>query len=380
MHNSTKRATVILGVIMIVAIGSSAILPLLGGNIQNPQTNVQPTDVPIPTFPAPITNLQSITFDQTYLHPTGLFTVAQPTGWDQAQPFTSADTARVTLSNFTALSVVEVSVIQPETPVTTPEELDARYTSEYIRQSWSRYQNPRETARRTVDDKLVIDFEMTLQRQTYVARQESWTDGNWIYEVRVVTPENATDTLRYLLDNIIGTFHPNTQLAGSPTDWNAYFDSTNDAFIRYPSTWILEDDAPGRLASITADNDTVLRIEAQPDTTIGDEDAVRDWLEAERGGATVLSIEPITRDESEGFSVAYSFTNIDGEAQSGLVVLLNGPDNALHVANLRFAGADIDLNTDAGQEAFGDLAAVMDTFTLMPSLNIVEATEEAPTP
>ncbi len=378
MHARARRNLIIIGVVMLVAMGASTIMPLLTRNVrtQANQPEVRPTEAPIPTFPPPIQNLQAISLDQTYFHPSGLFSVAQPEGWDNVQPLTNADTARVTMTNSEALSVLEVSVVQPETPVTNLDELEARYTTEYLRQSWSRYQDERETARRREDDKLVIDFEMTLQRQTYVARQVSWTDGDWIYEVRVVTPENATDTLVYLLNSVVPTLRPNKQFAGTPTDWNAYHDTASEAFIRYPSDWTLEDSAEGRLASIAGSGGETLRVETQPDTTITDESAAREWVEANLDGAEILSVEPVTRGENEGFSVAYTYTDFDGETNSGLAVLLNGEDNALRVANLRFPEAGVDLNSEGGQEGYSHLATVMDTFMLLPVS--AEATEEAP--
>jgi hypothetical protein len=379
MHARARRNLIIIGVVMLVAMGASTILPLLRQNVrtQANQPQVDPTEVPIPTFPPPIENVESISFDQTYFHPSGLFSVAQPAGWDTVQPLTNEDTARVTMTNNAALSVVEVSVVQPDPTVATLDELDARYTTEYLRGSWSRYQNERETSRRREDDKVVIDFEMTLQRQNYVARQVAWTDGDWIYEVRVVTPDNATDTLVHLLNAIVPTLKPNKQFVGTPTDWNAYHDAISEAFIRYPATWTLEDSAEGRLASISGGTGEVLRVESQPETIVADESAAREWAASNLDGAEIVSVQPVTRGEVAGFSVAYSYTDIDGESNSGLAVLLNGEDNALRIANLRFPEAGIDLNSAAGQEAYGDLATVMDTFMLLPVSAGAEATEQA---
>jgi hypothetical protein len=379
MQARARRNLIIIGVVMLVAMGASTILPLLTQNMRaanQPQT--QPTDVPIPTFPPPIDNLQGVSFDQTYFHPSGLFSVGQPSGWDSTQPLTNTDTARVTMTNNAALSVVEVSVVQPETPVTTLDELDARYTTEYLNQSWSRYQSEHETARRREDDKIVIDFEMALNRQNYVARQMSWTDGDWIYEVRVVTPENATDTLVYVLDNIVPTLRPNKQFAGTPTDWNAYHDQTSEAFIRYPADWTLEDSAEGRLTSIAGSTGEVLRVEHQPDASVTDDDAARAWVEANIDGAEILSVQPVTRGENTGFAVAYNYNDLDGEANSGLAVLLNGEDNALRIANLRFPEAGVDLNSEGAREGYDNLVTMMDTFMLLPVTASAEATEEAP--
>jgi hypothetical protein len=378
MQARARRNLIIIGVVMLVAIGASSFLPMLRQNVRNSANQVPPTEVPIPTLPVPIDDLESISFDRTYFHPSGLFSVAEPSGWDSTQPLTNTDTARVTMTNSAALSVVEVSVVEPGALVASLDELDARYTTEYLRQSWSRYQNERETARRRENDKIVIDFEMTLQRQNYVARQVAWTDGEWIYEVRVVTPENATDTLVYVLDNVIPTLHPNKQFAGTPTEWNAYHDTTSEAFIRYPADWTLEDSAEGRLASISGSAGEVLRVENEVDTVVTDDAEARAWVEANVDGAHIVSVESVTRGENEGFAVSYNYADIDGESNSGLAVLLNGADNALRVANLRFPEADVDLNSAGAQESYGSLVMVMDTFMLLPVSDSAAATEEAP--
>jgi hypothetical protein len=134
------------------------------------------------------------------------------------------------------------------------------------------------------------------------------------------------------------------------------------------------------LASIAGGAGEVLRVESQPETTIADESAAREWADANLDGAEILSVTPVTRGEDAGFAVAYSYTDIDGESNSGLAVLLNGQDNSVRVANLRFPAAGIDLNSDAGQEAHSELATVMDTFMLLPVSQPAEATEEAASP
>ncbi|MBC7814475.1 MAG: hypothetical protein H7175_25185, partial [Burkholderiales bacterium] len=125
--------------------------------------------------------------------------------------------------------------------------------------------------------------------------------------------------------------------------------------------------------------DVALRVESEEET-VASEDAARAYVEGERADATILSVEPLERDSADGYSVAYSFRTVDGEAQSGLAVLLNGADELLHIADLRFAGADVDLNNVSEEQTatYGDLATVMDTFQLLPDLVIPVATEEAP--
>ncbi len=372
-QKTAQRLSAIVGGMLAVIMGLSVVLPMLSQNATTQTQQILPTDVPIPTFPAPIADLNSIQFDQVYLHPTGLYTVAQPTGWLPTEPLSTLDNARSTFSNATQQSIIQVDVDKPVTSPVTLDDVDARWTSSALASSWSRYSSWTETgSRRRENDQIIMDFELKLNEQTFVARQVAWTDGEWIYSTRVVTPENATDELLYVLDKVAASVTPNKEFAATPFDWQAYFDSQDSHIIRYPADWTLADAAPGRPTSITSGNDIAVRVEAQPETTIADEAAARAWVETARPGATILSVEPVTRDAGSGFSVSYGFKNIDGESQSGLAVLLNGTDK-LHVANLRFPGADVDLNSDGGQESNADLAEVMSSFNLLPALNLAPA-------
>jgi hypothetical protein len=389
-QQTAKRLTAIFGVTMAVIMGLSVILPSLGQNVaQNPQT-IQPTEAPIPTFPAPIDN-NLISFDQLYLHPTGLFTVAQPSGWANAAPSNNIDNARVTFTNPQALSVIQVDVQKPSTTdadgdgandTLTLDDVDAFYNTTYLEGSWRT--TPTSTTgwtdwkeagqRKRENDKLTMDFELSLNRQTYVARQTAWTDGDLIYSVRVVTPENATNQLLYLLDSVAATLTPSKENATTPFDWNAHVDSVDKYLIRFPPSWTLADSAPGLPASITNGRDVVLRVETEGGTA-ADEAAARAWVEAERPGATILSVQPVTRGANTGFAVAYSFKNVDGDSQSGVALLLNGTDK-LYVANLRFPGADVDLNNADTQAAYPDYVSALDSFKLVTDLTLPEATAE----
>jgi hypothetical protein len=365
-----KRWSYLIGISMVAILILSAILPLIApNNINTPQQRVEPT--PAPTLPPP-PDLSAITFDQIYLHPSGLFTVAEPSGWLPSQPITASSNARAVFSNSTAQSVIQVDIDRPtvaeEGPLTL-DNVDALFNQSWLSASWRQYSRWEESSRiRTEDERLVIDFALTSNNQTYVARQTAWTDGEWIYSVRVVMPQNATEALLFLLDNVAATLQPQKEFATTPFDWKAYFDPQDAHIIRYPSNWTLADSAPGKPASIEGTNGTLLRVEAVADTVISSADDARAWVENLRGGASVLSVESISRDETEGFAVAYSYRTVDGDPASGLAVLLNGADNKLHVANLRFPGSEIDLNADTVSESYTDLVALMNSFTLRPDL------------
>jgi hypothetical protein len=376
-NNAAKRASTIIGVIMLVALVGSAFFPLLGNNQATTLPTEAPTAQPQPTFPPPV-DVNTLAFDQTYLHPSGLFTVALPTGWTPVQATNDGVHAQVNFNNPNALSVIESYIEVPSTPITTLDELSAHFTPELLGQGWQRYSSWSESTRREEGDKLLIDFSLKLGDQQYIARHVSWTDGEWIYVIRIVAPENAPDSLRALLDKMIPTLHPNKEFADTPTGWNAYFDNTEKHIIRYPSEWTLADSGPGLPASITGNN-AILRVDAESGTA-ADESAAREWVAQTRPGAEVLSVEPVERDGTEGFSVAYSFKDADGEAQSGLAVLLNDANDLLHVANLRLTASQVDLNTDEAKTQYPDLAEVLETFRLMPSLNVAETAAPTPIP
>lgn len=388
--SGARRASIILGVFMAIVLIGSALLPLLRQEAAGTTgQTITPTDVPIPTFPAPA-DPASISFDAKYLHPTGIFEIAQPTGFAVSEPNTQPSLAQVNMINNPAQSVIDAYVEQPSGPITL-EELDSHFDETKLNASWARFTNWTESARRIEDDRLIIDFSVVLNRQSYVARQYAWTDGEWIYTVRVLTPDNATETLRYLLDGVSESLTPLKQFAGTPFSWSAYYDAASGHIIRYPEMWTVSDSAEGRIASITGPEGQALRVENRADAQVADEAAARAWVEAERAGATILSVEPVERGGAAGFSVAYAFTNADGEAQSGLAVLLNGADGALHAANLRFPGAQVDLNAvssqvtaaapqaeataepDAVEDPNAYLAGVMRTFTLIEPFTTVEA-------
>lgn len=374
--NTMKRLTVIFGIVMAAVMALSVILPTMGRNATT-QTSVQPTQAPVPTFPPP-PDTAAISFDNVFLHPSGLYSVAQPTGWPASQPESTDTNARSTFTNPGAQSIIQVDVetLLREEPLTL-DDVDARYTQAALGSSWSNYSSWRETGSRvrTEDGKLQMDFALTAQNQQYVARQLAWTDGEWLYSVRVVTPDNATDALRFVLTGVADSIVPNKVFAGTPFSWSAYHDTTHNHIVRFPATWTISDSAAGRPASISGPGGEALRVEAQADTSVADADAARAWAEAARPGATVLNVTPVSRAGGDGFAVAYSFTSVDGEAQSGLAVLLNGADGALHSANLRFLGAGVDLTTEEGRAAQPELAQIMDTFLILPPLTGAPAAE-----
>jgi hypothetical protein len=178
------------------------------GSISQNQTAVTnlpaPTPIPTATFPAPIADLETVSFETIYDHPSGLFSVAQPTGWELGSPISDADRVAITMFDNDQLSVVEIAVERSEQPITTMDALDAYFDEAYLDSSWVNYGDWSETDRRIEDDKLLIDFDLRFNRQPFLARQVSWySDDEWIINVRVVVPGNAADELNYILNGVV---------------------------------------------------------------------------------------------------------------------------------------------------------------------------------
>ncbi len=392
MNNHAKRASIILGVFMAVVLVGSTFLQLLNPNATTPQ-NVPPTQRIDPTFPPPL-DTAGITYDQLYLHPSGIFAVAQPTGFTASNPSSQPNIAQINMVNNEALSVIDAFVQDPGSPVSA-DDLDGYFTEAILNQSWANFQNWSETTRRSDGDNLVIDFTVRFSNQDFVARQIARTDGEWIYVTRVLAPANATNFLITVLENVSNSMQPFKQFAGQPFNWNIYLDPTTNLAIRHPQSWVVTNSAPGRPASIAGSNGENLRVETANGNLLNDE-AAENWVLAARPNATILSV---AQGDPGTYKVAYAYTTADGDPLSGLAMLINGENDQLHTANLRFVGENIDLNTftpgaaaveaEATPEAettpeaevtpeavdpdtayYESLAVIMSSFGLMPQLNL----------
>jgi hypothetical protein len=412
-QNSARRASIALGVFMAVVLIAGSILPLLS-NTTTTAPAVEPTAIPTPTFPPPLTNFDNLRFDRVYLHPSGLYTIALPTGYRVAQPNTNPTIAQVNLRDDATLGVIDAYIEKPASPVT-PDALSARLTRETLAPTWSRFPSWRETNRQLVDDKLIIDFAVEFQRQNYVARQQVWTDGELIYSVRVLTPDNAVSYLRHVLANVAASIQPLKLFPGTPFDWQADYNNLTNLIWRHPSDWTIIDGGIGRPTTWGAPEDVTLRIETRPNAIVGDEANAASIVQELQRGAAILSTRAVTRGTASGYAVAYTYQTFDGEPFSGLALLLNltdgaGTSAALQIANLRFPGAALDLNAvepvvvdtpsatptaaspflpgASGEFAVPDadprlktLAAVMNTFQVIAPLPLAESVlTPTPTP
>ncbi len=368
MNKTTKTFTYIIGIIMTIAMVGSLILPMLTGNIGQADIEAEaaPTPFPEPTLPAP-PDISAINFDSKYLHSSGLFTVTAPTGWIAGSGSNTPDELRASLTNSAYMSLVEVRISKNHAGIADLDALSAFLDKTWLNHTWSGYSRWHETSRKTTEDgKVQIDFNLSRGRSHMIARQESWIEAGDIYTVRVVMAENAPRELKFILQGVADGIERLPMYADAPFGWEAYFDNLDKHILRYPSDWEVTDAAPGLPATIIGD-DLTLAV-ATFDVAISSEEDASDWIEEQRSGIKARSVEAVQVAGAPGYKVSYRYRTLDGEVESGLLIMLNGTDNRLHVANLRMR--NLNENLLSVQQSEFPWLAVIDTFQLVPELAV----------
>ncbi len=368
MNKATKRFTVVVGIVMSVAMVGSLLIPLFSGQVgytENLAETPRPTPLPEPTFPPP-PDVSVIDFDQLLLHPSGLFTLAVPTGWQSASHSNTPDELRAGLSNSDAVSVVEARIIKNDDGISESSDLSAFFSRDWLDRTWRDYWTWEETSRKiTENGSVVIDFNLQRSRTHFIARQVSWLQDGDIVSARVVTAENAPQELKFLLDGTVNGVRRLDVYRDAPFDWNAYFDNTDKHMIRFPSAWEVTDAAQGLPATIVGDAVTLV-VETQ-DVALNSENDATDWIGKWRDGIEALTVESVESGDAAGYLVSYRRATLDGAPESGMALMLHGSDDRLHMANARVSDVDVDL-LGAANDDYG-LREVLDSFRLLPALD-----------
>ncbi|GAB4326631.1 MAG: hypothetical protein Kow00117_13910 [Phototrophicales bacterium] len=371
-NKTLQRLTYAFGIFMALVL----FLPTLLQGIAPRQTvQQQAENTPVPTavpLPDPLTDFSGITFDEQYLHPSGLFTVDLPNGWTSTTTVNNRTQAQVTLNNGDLLSVVEVYIQQPAEPITSVEDLSAYFTSAVLASSWSRYRNPRELPRTLEEDRVIIDFVMEQNGVNYRAKHVATFDDQYIYVTRIVVPENQEALLFWLADEMPKHVHLLEQFADAPMGWIATFDQDTSFVFRHPNTWSQLTGGRGQIYSFTTPENAGVQISVTPDASIASEDEAIAYVSARHADAEILSVQAVERVGATGFAVAYGFTDFDGAPQSGYAVLLNGETGHLYTAIAEIPQGGVDLNDVEARGSFVDLGSAMDSFGLLLGLNLPE--------
>ncbi len=369
MNKTTKTFTYIIGIVMTVAMVGSLILPMISSQVGLGESYLetpQPTPFPEPTMPPP-PDTTLIDFDSRYLHRSGLFTIGAPTGWNPSSDSNTADELRAGLNNSDVRSVVELRISKNHARLSDVDSLSDFLDKTWLGQTWSGYTGWDETGRKIVGDEVLqIDFNVRRGRSNLIARQESWIEGGDIYSARVVTAENAARELKFLLHGVADSVERISEYADAPYNWDAYFDNVDKHMVRYPTNWEVTDAAEGLPATIEGDS-AVLVVSAL-DGALGSEDDAKDWTENWRAGVKARSIQAVDIAGAPGYRVSYRLKTLDGAVASGSIIMLQGTDDRLHVANIRMPDLDEDLlAVDAAEYPW---LAVLDSFRLLPDLEV----------
>ena len=98
------------------------------------------------------------------------------------------------------------------------------------------------------------------------------------------------------------------------------------------------------------------------------EDEAIEWVESWRSGVKARSARAVEIAGASGYQVSYRLKTLDGALASGLMNLLRGTDDHVHIANIRMPDLDEDLLTvDPAEYPW---LAVLDSFRLLPDLEV----------
>ena len=325
------------------------------------------TPTPQATFPPP-PSAEDLSFDTLYLHPTNMFAIGQPVGFAQVSPSQTASLAQVNLVNPNVQAVIDAYVQDPQEPMTT-EGLSGFFSQDVLDSTWDYFTSWDETGRETSATDLTIDFVVRYQQQEYIVRQRAWTDGAWIYSVRVLTPSNAREYRNAVLDGAVRSMMGFTQFAGTPMNWVAYYDPASGMVIRYPQSWPVTAGGPGYLTTMSSPDGALLHVETRSTEAVDSRAEAETVLREIDPNAAIKTATNVTKGGTDtsvavrGWQFTYT-TSADGEVQRGITEVVTGPDGTVYVAMLKAPADEATASTEYEQ--------IMNTFGVLPPLNLSE--------
>ncbi len=331
----------------------------------------RPTSIVVPT-PDSSPNLDGAL---PYVHSSGLFQTFRPagSGWSiDDNPFDESGDRLDAIIQSTQRLVVIHNYVLPGTEYDSIESLSENFLNDaYYAAEWTNYESWEETGREVTGDTVIVDFTLSAQDVSYLARDISRLDGDTLYVARVVVPANNPPLLDLITEDVRAAFFGYDQLQAVPRAWPAYVDQQLGFVLKYPVGWQAVAGAPGRPATFRTGSgqpDATVRLEAHAAQPLASADEAEAWLVAQDNTITVLGSTPLEHPTGTGYEVAYESRDAAGDRHSGLAVLLNDAAGTLFVANLQLDEGGVNLLdpaglTDAQLEA---RSAVVDGFMVLP--------------
>lgn len=346
-QRSAKIAGILIGVIIVVTTMLSLLAPQLGNNSSSSSgdstfSTPEPTKLIIPT-PDPDPQIDGAL---PYLHSTGFFQAFRPAGndWEvyETQETNTPPYSGVIMQNRNWLAVIH-SYLRQGVEYDTLEALSENYwTESEFNDNWGNYDSWSEVRREIVDDRLIIDFDLALDGNTYLGRTTSWVENNFLYVSRLVVPSN-NPALRDLLfekatPGLIGLH----DLQILPQTWPVYVDQADGFAFKHPSGWSMIAGGTGRPTTFRIPSGQV-RVMVEAEQAVNLAEDAEQWIIGHEQNVTILASAPIEHEMGTGYQVAYSYQDTAGDLHSGLVVLLIGLNNALYIANAQIETPDVNL-------------------------------------
>lgn len=385
---SGQRMLRIIALLVLASIFAVGGLGLGNPGTNSSATNVAPTPgVGSPTalvFPTVPPGGFTVVPDRTYFHSSAVFSMPHLLNWDLAQsgeervePTQGVKIARAgaTFINGPLLSVIHAFVERdPDRTAKTLQDLDKYYDKSNLDAAWTNFTGGwKETKRATQNDRFVIDFELGLSGNTYLGRQVSHFEGDWLMVTRLVVPDNdpaLLDQLQQIIWNGF-VFYPN--IAQWPLGWSATADPAVGYVIKYPADWRKLDGDQGRPIIVNGtlrDVTVTLTTQGEPGKAAKTEQDARAWVTTAHPKAAIMTVTPETRGDASGFNISYNDPDPDGNARSALVTLLNGTNGTLYSANFLTSVRGLDLLSTSATVP-PEIGQIRATLTLLSTARFV---------
>lgn len=370
---------ILMAVVLTVGTFATVIGPDSNDSDEIANTSIPSTPQPTPfTFPTPEPDGPSLTLRPPLVNSSGLFQLSVPEGWEitsNGYDFNLSG-ARSAFLNSSRLSVIDAQLLVGINYPSHQALSDDYFTTDYFFRSWGSYDGFTET-KRTVGDRIVIDFKLGLGQQAYLARQVAWMDGDWVRLIRFVVPENNPALLDKLDELIVPTIISyNDQRDTSPT-WVSYADTERRFLIRHPNWTLISGGGAPILEAPLSPASMILR--SQEDQLLSSLDEAEAYVqETLRPGAEILSSQVTHREYGSGYMVSFADRDNEGNPVSVLAVMLNDDANNLYVAEIRLTRGEIDLLQPSEVPEYQELRTIADTFMILPPEGTIAVPSENP--
>lgn len=383
MKKRTNRRTlafyILMAVVLAVGTFATVINPDLGSSDDIASTVIPSTPRPTPfTFPTPEPNGPTLTLQPPIVNSSGLFQLAVPEGWEVTSNTYDFNLpgARSAFLNSSRLSVIDAQLLVGINYPSHQALSDDYFTTDYFFRAWGSYEGFTETSR-TVGDSIIIDFELGLGGQTYLARQIAWMDEDWVRLVRLVVPDNNPALLDQLQEMIVPTFISYDDQRGTSPTWVAYSDTERRLLIRHPNWVLVSGGSVPILEAPLLPASMILRV--QEETLLSSLDEAEAFVqETLRPEAAILSSQATNREYGNGYMVSFSHRDNEGNPVSALAVLLNDDANNLYIAEIRLTQSGVDLLQPNETPEYQELRSIADSFMILPPEGAVAVPSENP--